>query len=69
MRLLIFPFPFKEHTSKELCSAVGAHVEVSGGISGIITHCIQEHGLKGDWLCTHCHPLYTSEHRLENHIG
>ena len=28
------------------CTSVGAHVEVSGGISGIITHCIQEHGLK-----------------------
>ena len=51
------------------CTAVGAHVEVSGGISGIIMHCIQKHGLKGDWLYTHCHRLYTSECRLENHIG
>ena len=51
------------------CTSVGAHVEVSGGISGIIMHCIQEHGLKGDWLCTHCHRLYTSECHLENHIA
>ena len=51
------------------CTSVGAHVEVSGGISGIIMHCIKEHGLKGDWLCTHCHRLYTSECHLENHIA
>ena len=50
------------------CTSVGAHVDVPGGISGLITHCIQDHALKGDWLCTHCHRLYTSERRLENHI-
>ena len=51
------------------CTSVGAHVDVPGGLNGIITHCIQEHGLKGDWLCINCHRLYTSERRLQNHFS
>ena len=49
------------------CTAVGAHVDVAGGVNGLINHCIQEHALKGDWLCVNCHRLYTSESHLQYH--
>ena len=46
-----------------------AHVfpDVPGAEVGLMSHLAEKHGMKGTYLCVHCHGLFTTQKIIDNH--
>ena len=49
------------------CVNDGKDGDVPGAEPGLMCHLAQEHNQQGEYLCTFCHTLFSSESRLEKH--